>query len=74
MLGVDLVGSSRISLLTLDGPSIQTALEGSRRIVWMIIGMIKAHPTEPRMRSREGNRREAARVELPTSGRGIGGL
>jgi len=26
--------------------SLQTALEGSRRIVWMIIGMIKAHPTE----------------------------
>ena len=49
MLGVDLVGSSRISLLTLDGPSIQTALEGSRRIVWMIIGMIKAHPIERRM-------------------------
>jgi hypothetical protein len=24
-------------------------LDGSRRIVWMIIGMIKAHPTESRM-------------------------
>jgi hypothetical protein len=36
------VGSS---LLTLDALSVQTAPNGSRRIVWMIIGMIKAHPT-----------------------------
>jgi hypothetical protein len=36
-------------LLTLDGVSVQMALEGSRRIVWMIIGMIKAHPTKNRM-------------------------
>jgi hypothetical protein len=39
-------------LLTLDASSVQTALEGSRRIVWMIIGMIKAHPTESRMAGR----------------------
>jgi hypothetical protein len=31
-------------LLTLDALSVQTALDGCRRIVWMIIGMIKAHP------------------------------
>jgi hypothetical protein len=37
------------SLLTLDAASVQTALEGSRRIVWMIKWMIKAHPTENRM-------------------------
>src|SRR5919198_4071914 len=30
-------------LLTLGGPSVQTAPDGSRRIVWMIIGMVKAH-------------------------------
>jgi hypothetical protein len=30
------------SLLTLDGPSVQTAPDGYRRIVWMIIGMISA--------------------------------
>jgi hypothetical protein len=36
-------------LLTLAAPSVQTALDGSRPIVWMIIGMIKAHPTENRM-------------------------
>jgi hypothetical protein len=30
----------RFSLLTLDGSSIQTAPDGCRRIVWMIIGMI----------------------------------
>jgi hypothetical protein len=33
-------------LLTLDAPSVQTAPDGSRRIVWMIKWMIKAHPTE----------------------------
>ena len=33
-------------LLTLAAPSVQT---GSRRIVWMIIGMIKAHPIKNRM-------------------------
>jgi hypothetical protein len=37
------------SLLTLDAPSVQTALGGSRPIVWMIKWMIKAHPTEDRM-------------------------
>jgi hypothetical protein len=44
------------SLLTLHRPSVQTALEGSRRIVWMIIGMIKAHPTENRMPRRAASR------------------
>jgi hypothetical protein len=29
------------SLLTLDALSVQTAPEGSRPILWMIIGMIK---------------------------------
>jgi hypothetical protein len=33
----------------LDASSVQTAPDGSRPIVWMIIGMIKAHPTENRM-------------------------
>jgi hypothetical protein len=33
-------------LLTLDALSVQTAPDGYRRIVWMIIGMIKAHATE----------------------------
>jgi pimeloyl-ACP methyl ester carboxylesterase len=37
------------SLLTLGGLSAQTAPDGSRPIVGMIIGMIKAHPTENRM-------------------------
>jgi len=32
----------------LDVLSLQTALEGSRPIVWMIIGMINAHPIEHR--------------------------
>src|SRR5215211_1010891 len=36
-------------LLTLDALSVQTAPDGYRRIVWMIIGMIKAHPTQHRM-------------------------
>src|SRR5215218_6948960 len=36
-------------LLTLDASSVQTAPDGSRPIVWMIIGIIKAHPTENRM-------------------------
>jgi hypothetical protein len=34
------------SLLTLDGPSVQTAPDGYRRIVWMIKRMIKGCPTE----------------------------
>jgi hypothetical protein len=46
MLGVDLDGSRRIYLLTLNAASVQTAPDGYRRIVWMIIGMINAHPTE----------------------------
>jgi hypothetical protein len=33
----------------LDASSVQTAPDGSRRIVWMIIGMIKAHPIRNRM-------------------------
>ena len=49
MLGVDLDGSDGSDLFTLGAPSVQTALDGSRGIVWMIIGMIKEHPTENRM-------------------------
>ena len=37
------------SLLTLDTPSVQTAPDGYRRIVWMIKRMIKAHPIKNRM-------------------------
>jgi hypothetical protein len=37
-------------LLTLDDPSVQTAPDESRPIVWMIIGMIKAHPREQKGR------------------------
>jgi hypothetical protein len=39
----------------LDASSVQTAPGGSRRIVWMIIGIIKEHPTKNRMprRARE---------------------
>jgi hypothetical protein len=33
-------------LVTLPAASVQTAPDGSRPIVWMIIGMIKAHPTQ----------------------------
>jgi hypothetical protein len=40
------------SLLTSDALSVQTAPDGSRPIVWMIIGMIKAHSTEDRMAKR----------------------
>ena len=36
-------------LLTLAASSVQTAPEGSRRIVWMIIGMLKAHASRNRM-------------------------
>jgi hypothetical protein len=32
----------------LDAASVQMAPDGYRRIVWMIIGMIKAHPTDNR--------------------------
>jgi hypothetical protein len=37
------------SLLTSEASSVQTAPDGYRRIVWMIIGMIKTHPTHYRM-------------------------
>jgi len=33
----------------LDGSSIQTDQDGYRPIVWIIIGMIKAHPMKNRM-------------------------
>jgi hypothetical protein len=36
-------------LLTLDALSVKTAPDGSRRIVWVIKRMIKAHPTQDRM-------------------------
>jgi uncharacterized protein (DUF305 family) len=39
----------RSRLLRLDALSVQTDPDGSKRIVWMIIGMIKAHPTQHRM-------------------------
>jgi hypothetical protein len=48
------------SLLRLDAPSVQMAPEGSRRIVWMIIGMIKAHPTKHRMPSHAGPERQGS--------------
>jgi hypothetical protein len=51
------------SLLRLDALSVQTAPEGSRRIVWMIIGMIKAHPTKNRM-----PRQAASRLIAPGCG------
>jgi hypothetical protein len=38
------------------GPFGQMALDGFGRIVWMIIGMIKAHPIERRMLSVVGSR------------------
>jgi hypothetical protein len=44
------------NLLTLDALSLQTALEGSRRIVWMI----KAHPTQNRMARQAGPEREGS--------------
>jgi hypothetical protein len=42
MLGVDLVATDGSWLLTLDALSVQTAPDGSRRIVWVIKRMIKA--------------------------------
>jgi hypothetical protein len=39
----------RSSLLTLDAASVQTAPDGSRPIVWMIIGMIDGHRMNNRM-------------------------
>jgi hypothetical protein len=42
MLGVDLDGSRRIEPAHVGCSSVQTAPDGCRRIVWMIIGMIKA--------------------------------
>jgi hypothetical protein len=39
-------------LLKLEASSVQTALDGSRRIVWMIKRMIEAHPIETRMACR----------------------
>jgi hypothetical protein len=53
MLGVDLDGSRRTSLLRLAGPSVQTAADGSRTIVWMIKRMINGHPTQDRMTARD---------------------
>ena len=40
------------SVLTLDATSVQTAPDGYRWIHWIIIGMIKAHPTQNRMARR----------------------
>jgi hypothetical protein len=50
MLGVDLVGSSLIWPAHVGGLVVQRAPDGSRPIVWMINWMIKAHPTDYRMR------------------------
>jgi hypothetical protein len=43
---LDEMAPDGLSLLTLSASSVQTAPDGYRRIVWMIIGMIKSHPTE----------------------------
>jgi hypothetical protein len=51
MVGVDLDASEGFSLLMLGGPSVQMAPDESGRIVWMIIGRIKGHPTTHRMAS-----------------------
>jgi hypothetical protein len=56
----------RSSLLTLDGSSVQTAPDGSSRIVWMIIGMIKEHPTEGAITPIIARRRSLARARYPT--------
>jgi hypothetical protein len=58
MLGVDLDGSRRIEAAHVGCP---VGPDGYRRIVWMIIGMIKAHPTANRMPSREDVRTHAVR-------------
>jgi hypothetical protein len=52
------------SLLTLDASSVQTAPDGSRPIVWMIIGMIKAHPTQDRMPRQAGSQAHGLRWML----------
>ena len=44
------------SLLTLGASSVQTAPDGSRRIVWMIKWMIKTHPIGSRMPRQGGAR------------------
>jgi hypothetical protein len=46
MLRAGLMAPDGSGLLTSDALSLQTAPDGSRPIVWMIIGMIKAHPTQ----------------------------
>jgi len=46
ILGVDLDGSRRIEPAHVGCPSVQTAPDGNRRIVWMIKQMIKDCPTE----------------------------
>jgi hypothetical protein len=66
------------SLLTWEASSVQTALDGSRRIVWMINRMIKAHPTQHRMprRSAPGlsplRRRSSPRQPASTRSCGTG--
>jgi hypothetical protein len=52
MLGVDLDGTRQIEPAHVGASSVQTAPDGYRRIDWMIIGMIKAHPTQDRMAHR----------------------
>jgi hypothetical protein len=46
--------SSGSAMAKMIARSVQTAPDGSRRIVWMIIGMIKAHPTDNRMARQAG--------------------
>jgi hypothetical protein len=53
MPDVDLNGNGGISPAHVDASSVQTAPDGCRRIVWMIIRIIKAHP-QSRM-ARAGN-------------------
>ena len=52
MLGVELDGTRRILPAHVGALSIQTGPDGYRRIVWMVIGMIKGHPTQNRMTRR----------------------
>jgi hypothetical protein len=47
-------GPDGSGLLRWDGSSVASGLDGSSRIVWMIIGMIKCLPTQNRMARQAG--------------------
>jgi hypothetical protein len=65
------VASATAQPMAMDASSVQMASDGSRRIVWMIMGLIKGHPTENRMARQLSSVRHPLLAARNSAGRGV---